>query len=94
MKYCAAKTSLVCFLIFLTQVLPTKKGIWVSLNDKPLIADNKDWVKMFVDKEKVHFLDLEDKQGHSKQRKTGKSGRSRSKGNPSSFKSLPNIIFS
>ena len=47
-------------------MLPTKKGLWVSLNDKPMIADNRDLEKMFAGRDDVHFLDLEDTHGHSK----------------------------
>ena len=61
------------------QVFPTKKGLWVSLKDKPMIADNRDWEKMFTDKDNVHFLDLEVKQAQSKHRQ-GRHGSSRMKG--------------
>ena len=70
--------------VCLLQVFPTTKQIWVSLEDHPLIADNRDWEKLFSDKEGVHFLDIEDKSnkasntarsaaGHRGQRNISKS---------------------
>ena len=48
--------------------------MWVSLEDNPMIRDNKEFEKMFSDKSGVYFLDMENKLQKTKHsaRKTGK----------------------
>ena len=48
-------------MVYCVQVFPTKQQTWVSLEEKPMIADHKEWEKWFGRKPGVHFLDTEDR---------------------------------
>ncbi|XP_053402751.1 uncharacterized protein LOC123550539 [Mercenaria mercenaria] len=55
------------------KVFPTSKQVWVSVEDKPLIGDNRELEKMFWDKPGVHFLDMEDQATKILKAKKGKA---------------------
>ena len=66
---------------FIKQFLETEQkcifpsfGKWVSLSDKPLLADDKSLVKIFQKKKGVHFVDLEDLFQLQTQRSTSVQG--------------------
>ncbi|XP_069113795.1 uncharacterized protein [Argopecten irradians] len=42
------------------KILATKKGQWISIDQNPMISDNRELEKMFCDKADVHFIELED----------------------------------
>ncbi|XP_041376442.1 protein NO VEIN-like isoform X2 [Gigantopelta aegis] len=41
--------------------LPTKKDMWVAVDDKPMISNNKELEGFFIDKPDVHLLQLAEK---------------------------------
>lgn len=51
------------------KIFPTKKDIWVSVDDNPMIADNPELEKMFAEETNVHFLQLDEQRNPGSRRK-------------------------
>lgn len=50
-------------LIKQNRIIPSKRGRWVELGDKTMIADDRQLEKLFADKEELHFVDCGEKLG-------------------------------
>ncbi|XP_067652769.1 uncharacterized protein [Haliotis asinina] len=64
------------------KIFPTKKDIWVSVDDNPMIADSHELEKMFAEEKNVHFLQLEEQRDSGSKRMKSKRGRDHPKHNP------------
>ncbi|XP_060075304.1 uncharacterized protein LOC132554994 [Ylistrum balloti] len=54
------------------KILATKTGQWISIEQNPMISDNRELEKMFSEKADVHFLELEDTKGKDKRGRQSK----------------------
>lgn len=55
------------------KIFPTKKDVWVSVDESPMIPDNREQEKMFAEQTGVHFINLEDPGSRDKRNKIRKA---------------------
>ncbi|XP_046338389.2 protein NO VEIN-like isoform X3 [Haliotis rufescens] len=73
------------------KIFPTKKDIWVSVDDNPMIADNPELEKMFAEEKNVHFLQLDEQRNPGSKRKM-KRGRDQPKHDPEEITSFVGLF--